>query len=223
MRALELFSGTKSVSKILRAQGHETVSLDICPRHAPELCMSILDFDETAYAPDHFDAVWASCPCEAYSIARSNAIIPRDVVMTASDKLVVKTRQIIAYFTDALWIVENPATSLLWTREVAKGLGADSVVTSYCAFGFPYQKNTRLANNFGLALPRCAGVGVCPAMVGRRHGEHAQRGDAGPRAGPMARCKTRDELHSIPPALITEILRQLNAALATPRAERGAG
>ncbi len=140
VRALELFSGTGSVGKVLRAQGHETVSLDIDPRFGPDLCMNILDFDETAYPRDHFDAVWASCPCEAYSKARSNAIIPRDVVMTASDKLVVKTRQIIAYFTDALWIVENPATSLMWTREAAKGLGADSVVTSYCAFGFPYQQ-----------------------------------------------------------------------------------
>ncbi len=224
VRALELFSGTGSVGKVLRAHGWETVSLDIDPRFGPDLCMNILDFDETAYPRDHFDAVWASCPCEAYSKARSNAIIPRDVVMTASDKLVVKTRQIIAYFTDALWILENPATSLMWTREAAKGLMTESVVTSYCAFGFPYQKNTRLANNFGLALPRCAGVGVCPAMVGRRHGEQAQRGDMGARAGPMARCKTRDELHSIPPALIEEILRQVNyALLAAPRAERGAG
>ncbi len=221
VRALELFSGTGSVGKVFRAHGWETVSLDIDPRFGPDLCMSILDFDETAYAPDHFDFVWASPCCQAYSIARSNAKIPRDVAMAASDKLVVKTRQILAHFRDALWVVENPATSRIWMREAAKGLAQASVVTSYCAYGYPYRKDTRLANNFGLSLPRCPGAGVCPAMIGRRHGEHAQCGDT--RAGPMARCKTRDELHSIPPALITEILRQVNAALAAPRAERGAG
>jgi len=185
--------------------------------------MSILDFDETAFEPDHFAFVWASPCCQAYSRARTKAKIPRDVAMTASDKLVVKTRQIIAHFRDALWVVENPATSLIWMREAAKGLGAESVVTSYCAFGYPYRKDTRLANNFGLSLPRCPGAGVCPAMIGQRHGEHAQRGDTGARAGPMARCKTRDELHTIPPGLVEEILRQLNAALAAPRAEPGPG
>ena len=223
VRALELFSGTGSVGRVLRAHGHETVSLDIDPRFGPDLCMSILDFDETAYAPDHFAFIWASCPCEAYSIARSNAKIPRDVAMAASDKLLVKTRQIFAHFRDALWVVENPATSRIWMREAAKGLAQASVVTSYCAFGYAYRKDTRLANNFGLTLPRCPGAGTCPAMIGRRHGEQAQRGDTGSRAGPLARCKTRDELHTIPPGLIEEILRQLNAALDAPRAEPGPG
>ncbi len=215
MRALVLFSGTQSVEKVLRAQGHETVSLDICPRHAPELCMSILDFDETVYAPDHFEFVWASPCCQAYSKARSKAKIPRDVAMTASDKLVVKTRQIIAHFRDALWVVENPATSLVWMREVAKGLGAESVVTSYCCYGTAYRKDTRLANNFGLALPRCPGAGACSAMVGSRHAEWSQLGCG----GAVSRFKTRDELHAIPGPLVEEIARQLYAALAA----RGTG
>ncbi len=219
MRALVLFSGTRSIEKVLQAQGHETVSLDIDPTFGPDLCMSILDFDETAFAPDHFDFVWASPCCQAYSRARTKAKIPRDVVMTASDKLVVKTRQIIAHFHDALWVVENPATSLLWTREAAKGLGADSVVTSYCCYGTAFRKDTRLANNFRLALPRCPGAGACPAMIGSRHAEFAQRGCG----GAVPRCKTRDELHAIPGPLVEEIVRQLNAALAAPRGERDPG
>ena len=40
LRLLELFSGTKSVSKVARILGWETVSLDICPRHSPDLCMA---------------------------------------------------------------------------------------------------------------------------------------------------------------------------------------
>ncbi len=213
MRALVLFSGTRSIEKVLQAQGHETVSLDIDPTFGPDLCMSILDFDETAFEPDHFDFVWASPCCQAYSRARTKAKIPRDVVMTASDKLVVKTRQIIAHFHDALWVVENPATSLLWMREAAKGLGADSVVTSYCCYGTVFRKDTRLANNFQLALPRCPGAGACPAMLGSRHAEFAQRGCG----GAVPRFKTRHELHAIPGPLVDEIVRQLNAARAHRR------
>jgi len=215
MRALVLFSGTQSMEKALRAQGHETVSLDSCPRHAPELCMNILDFDETQYPHDHFDFIWASPCCTAYSKARSKAKIPRDVAMAASDKLVVKTRQIIAHFRDALWVVENPATSLIWMREAAKGLGAESVVTSYCCYGTPYRKDTRLANNFGLVLPRCPGAGACPSMLGSWHAEWSQLGCG----GAVPRVKTRDELHAIPGPLVEEIARQLHTALARRAAD----
>ncbi len=209
VRALELFSGTGSVGKVLRAHDHETVSLDIDPRFGTCLCMSILDFDETAYAPDHFDFVWASCPCEAYSRARTKAKIPRDVAMAATDKLVVRTRQLLVYFSDALWVVENPATSLMWMREASGGLGADSVVTSYCCWGTLFRKDTQLANNFGLSLPRCPGAPTCPAMIGQRHVEWSQRGCG----GAVPRFKTRHELHAIPAPLVEEIERQLMVAL----------
>ena len=151
------------------------------------------------------------------------AKIPRDQAMAASDKLVAKTRQIIDYFGCA-YCIENPASSRLWKREVAAGLCAHcelhrlrshcelrvtplSVVTSYCSFGYPYSKNTRLANNFGLILPRCPGPGLCPQMIGSKHMEHAQRG----RGGVIDKEHTKDELHSIPEGLVREIFRQLNA------------
>ena len=81
MRLLELFSGTKSVSKVARDLGWESLSLDLCPRHSPDLCIDIMDFDEALYPKDYFDFIWASCPCEAYSSARTVAKIPRDEAM----------------------------------------------------------------------------------------------------------------------------------------------
>ena len=49
MRILELYSGTGSLARAARAQGHEAVTLDICPRHNPTICVSILEWDHSVY------------------------------------------------------------------------------------------------------------------------------------------------------------------------------
>ena len=159
-RLLELFSGTKSVSKVAKELGWQTVSLDISPRHTPDLELDILLFDETQYPKDYFQFIWASCPCENYSQARTRAKIPRDEAMAASDKLVENTKQIIRYFGCA-YCIENRAFSLLWIRDVANSIAAFECITSYCSFGYPYRKHTRLASSFPLRPPRCLGVGFC--------------------------------------------------------------
>ena len=82
--------------------------------------------------------------------------------------------QIINYF-EAAWVVESPSSRGLWERELARCNLIQSCVTSYCSFGMVYKKDTRLANNFGLKLPMCLGAGLCPAMIGKRHREHAQK------------------------------------------------
>ena len=203
-RLLELFSGTKSVSTVAKELGWSTLSLDLCPRHTPDLCMDILEFDETEYSIYHFDFIWASVPCESYSRARTRAKIPRDEAMKKSDKLMTKTRQIIEYF-GCLYCIENPDTSLLWTRDVSAGIYDQSAITSYCSFGYPYRKNTRIVSNFPLILSRCLGPGKCPMMVGRKHLECAQKGGG----GHMPSYKTTDQLHRIPRGLILAILSQL--------------
>ena len=204
MRLLDLFSGTKSVSKAAQTLGWETISLDIDPKFNPDLCMDIMDFDQTQFPKDHFDFVWASPDCRAYSIARTNAKIDRETAMEISDKLVDKTIKIIQYFT-APYCIENPATSKLWKRDVINYFIVDCCVTSYCRFGAAYRKNTTLANNFKLILPKCQGVGQCPAMIGKKHKEHAQKGCG----GCASSYKHTDELHVIPEGLILEILNQL--------------
>ena len=206
MRVLELFAGTRSVGKVCHAMGFEVLSVDIDDRHHPDLVMDIRDFDETQYPCDHFQFIWASPPCEAYSRARSNARVERDELMRQTDELVSKTRKIIRYFDGASWCIENPATSRLWMREVARGLAARSVITSYCSYGYRYRKDTRISNSLGLVLDRCPGAGHCPAMVGSRHLEHAQRG---PSRGTHNIRHTLDELHSIPNGLVEEIMRQV--------------
>ena len=205
MRVLELFSGTQSVGRVARSIGWMTISVDIDPTHNPTLIKDILEFDERVWPTDYFQFIWASPPCESYSRARTNAKLDRDEAMLHADNLVTKTLQIISHFSKAHWCIENPATSLLWGREVARGLMEHSSITSYCSFGAPYRKNTRIASSFTLALPHCAGIGKCPSMVGAMHKEWAQKGGG----GANGKYHSVDELHSIPPNLVQSIFEQL--------------
>ena len=95
MRVLVLFSGTQSVGRAFEAHGYEVVSLDKDPRFEPTICEDILTWDYTVFSVDHFDIVWASPECRDFSIARSNAKRPPDLV--GADALVQKTLDIIPY------------------------------------------------------------------------------------------------------------------------------
>ena len=106
MRLLELFKGTGSIGNAFEAKGWEVVSVDNEPKFNATHTVDIMHFDYQQYDKDYFNAVWASPPCQMYSIARTRAKIPRD--MDASDKLVMRTREIIAYFNPEYWFIENP-------------------------------------------------------------------------------------------------------------------
>ena len=211
MQILELFSGGQSVARCARDIGHTVLTLDISSKNKPDLCMSVLGFIPgitiPAFVPDF---IWASPPCESYSVARSNAIVDKDEAMKAADKLVDHTLKIIKFYR-CHFCIENPASSRLWKRDVARELLDSSCITSYCSFGMPYRKDTRIASSFPLNLPRCLGEGRCQAMIGRSHKEWAQRAINLKRKGAAEqRNHTLDELHSIPCDLIKAILDQLH-------------
>ena len=116
MRCLEIYAGTGSFAATARASGDRVVTLDISAKHGPDICADILLWDHTVYEPGAFDFIWASVPCESFSRARSTGGARP---LERADALVKRTLDILAYFRDALWVVENPAGSLLWQRPVA--------------------------------------------------------------------------------------------------------
>ena len=163
MRILELFSGTQSVGKVARELGWDVVSLDIEDykgKHAPTITTDIMEWDyKKAYAPKHFDVVWASPPCVYYCRLqhinlnrkrKANGELwqqedwERD--KTSSDEVVKRTLAIIDYFEPTTWFLENPQTGLLKDREIMQGV--PFVDVDFCMYSdWGYRKRTRIWTN----------------------------------------------------------------------------
>ena len=104
---LELFSGTQSISKIFRARGWEVVSVDCDPKMNPTIVADIATFNYRMLG-GRFDALWASPPCQMYSIARSKAKTPRD--LEGSDRLVQKVKDMIDFLNPIFCAFEKEYT-----------------------------------------------------------------------------------------------------------------
>ena len=195
MRFWDICCGIKSVSNIWRGAGHDTLTLDIDPKCSPDICMDIMKWDFTDFSLQPPDFVWCSPPCTEYSIARTRAKTPRD--LDGSDAIVQKCLDIIAFWRPRHWMIENPATGLLKTREVVQGL--DFIDVDFCMYGAPYRKRTRLWTNIKwISRPLCT------------HATHPMTAQKGPskRAGKLIigdDCSLTT-LHSVPQELTREIM-----------------
>jgi len=178
MNILELFSGTRSVGKCCDALGWDSVSVDmILPADHK---VDIMEFDYKQYPKNHFDIVWASCPCTNYSKLqdawlgrmRKGHIYTKEIQekeMKEDDKLVLKTLEIIEYFNPHFWFIENPATSRMKDRPFMKDL--NNYVLDYCMYSdWGYRKRTRIWTNKKDWIPKlCDGKRTCGNMVGKLH------------------------------------------------------
>ena len=175
----------------------------IDPRESPDFCGDIREWDYTGLETP--DVIWASCPCEQYSCARTRAKTPRNFEL--ADSLVAQTLKIIFYFQalnpELSWFVENPATSLLWSRAVSRDLHP-RVRLDYCAYGAFYRKRTKVATNVPWVPRLLCNPRECPSCVDGRHLKSAQKGPDKTK-GPGDTCSL-DTLHALPRELTEEIL-----------------
>ena len=119
--------------------------------------------------------------------------------MKADDRLVLRVFEIIKYF-DCQWFIENPATGLLKTRDVVRGLKWFDI--DYCiSGGTPYRKRTRVWTNVEFQQPRLCKQDCWACEGTGRHKEWAQKA-AKERGG--VGYKTR-ELGRIPRLVCEEI------------------
>ena len=141
-KLLELFCGTKSVGKVFENAGWDVISVDLESKFEPTICMSVLDIALDRWESGTYTFVWASIPCTLYSQARSIGPV---VDMEESHLLTLHTCNLIKALKPRFWAIENPALSRIWKLPCMSSL--PYVVCSYCHYGFPYRKNTRIANN----------------------------------------------------------------------------
>ena len=196
----DICCGTKNVSNVWRAGGHQTLTLDLDPKCSPDLCTDIMSWEYTDFSLEPPDFIWFSPPCTHYSIARTRAKTPRDLL--GSDAIVQKCLDIIHFWRPKYWVLENPQTGLLKTRAVVQGLNFKDV--DYCMYGAPYRKRTRLWTNCTDWTPR-------PLCIHTTHPMTAQKGPS-KRAGQLIRgddCSLQT-LHAIPPELTREIMLYAN-------------
>ena len=94
---LELFCGTKSISKVFQRHGWTCITLDWDHKMDPTICSNILDVTpEMILQHGRPDVIWASPLCTHYSMARTTAKTPRD--LEGSDRLVQKVLDLAKYF-----------------------------------------------------------------------------------------------------------------------------
>ena len=130
-RLLELFSGTGSMGRAFEELGWEVTSLDVDPKASPTICADICSWESLPkFAPGYFDMIWASPVCTEYS----RVLTRRPRRLEEGDRLVLR-----------FWAIENPATGLLKLRPFMAGLPWRDV--SYCTYGYPYRKLTRVWGN----------------------------------------------------------------------------
>jgi len=155
MNCLELFSGTGSFGKVAKKLNYNVISLDLILE--ADIQEDILKWDYKKYPPDTFNIIWASPPCTNYSRLKNsllnrpmkNGIIYNKEIMESemleSDKIVLKTLEIIDYFKPKLWFIENPQGRLRH-RNIMKNIPYYTV--DYCMYSdWGYKKRTNIWTN----------------------------------------------------------------------------
>lgn len=202
MKTLELFSGTKSFSKVMAAHGHSTLTVDNDARLEPDIHDTVENIP--FYTLDSFDVIWASPPCTAFSVASigkhwtggHRAYEPATEKAVLGIALVQKTINFIEESVPAWWFIENPRGVL---RKLPIMNDLHRVTVTYCQYGDDRMKPTDIWTNalWWKPRPMCKNGDKCH--------EAAPRGSKTGTQG----IKGAKDRGRIPSALFEEILNQM--------------
>jgi len=148
MKILELFCGTKSFSKVAQENGHQTFTIDNIASFNPDLCIDVMNLD-LSQLPFKPDIIWASPPCQAFSVATigRNWNIdksPKTEHAKQSIKLLEKTIAIIKELKPKYFFIENPR-AMMRTLPIMKEFKRNTI--TYCQYGDSRMKPTDIFNN----------------------------------------------------------------------------
>lgn len=179
LKLLELFCGTKSITKAFKERNHETTTMDIDAQFEPDLVMDIMEFDPSQWREGYFDVIWASPPCQKFSVSTlgrnwkvmDDTLVPKTPEAEHSIAMVKKTIEIIKYLKPKLYFIENPMGALrkmYFMKELPRH------TLTYCQYGDTRQKKTDIWSNSKAWHPKqpCKPNDPChePAKRGSRTG-----------------------------------------------------
>ena len=170
MRLLEIFCGTKSMGKVFEKNDWEVISIDIEKKWKPTICIDVLEWNYKTFDKNYFNHIHFSPPCiymsqlqqswyNRYKGRGDNKYLFTEKIhreqLEESDKLLHKINEIIDYFDNITFTIENPYHTKFNNITKRNILNYDYVVCDYCMYDYPIKKPTVFYNNFNLKLNRC--------------------------------------------------------------------
>ena len=207
MKTVELFCGTKSFSKVAEKLRHETWTSDNDASFEPDYCVDILDFDHKK-APYYPDIIWASPPCESFSVGSigkhwNKDHTPKSERAVHGLAILDRTIDVIEMSKPRYWFIENPRGKM---RKVIDNMLADRLgkykreTICYCRYGDTRMKPTDIWTNCFEWKPE-------NRMCHNGNPDH----EAAPRGSKTGTQGIKDYKNRsvIPPALFEDIFSQL--------------
>jgi hypothetical protein len=191
-RLLELFCGTKSIGKEFERVGFDVVSLDLDPYFGATITGNILDLPDSYFS--NFDVVWASPPCNAFTVARIGRNWYHDHTPKTDDArvgmaILEKTVNIINFVNPKMFWIENPRGKM---RKMPVMQSFNRQTVTYCQYGDTRMKPTDLWTNTNWRpRPMCANGDSCheSAPRGSRTGTQGIKGSKDRSVIPAALCE----------------------------------
>lgn len=191
MKVLELFAGTRSISRAFEARGHETFSIDWDKKfenidlNADISTLTASDVLERFGKPD---VIWASPDCTTYSMMgishhrrknyETGELDPISDYAKFCDKCNKHVLQLIKELAPQVFFIENPVGGL---RKMAFMQGIPRYTVTYCQYGETRQKPTDIFTNHPGPdfKPPCKRGAPCHEAAPR----HAKAGTQGMKKG----------------------------------------
>lgn len=189
MKVLELFCGTKSISKAFAARGHEVYTVDWEKDFEPTLCADIgtLTKDKIIEMCGGIpDVIWASPDCTTYSVMaislhrhkepNGNLRAVTDYAKQC-DTINTHVVNLIKEIAPRYWFIENPRGGM---RKMDFMQGLPRYTVTYCHYGETRMKPTDIWTNHPNPQfkPPCKNGDPChePAPRGSRTGTQKLNG-----------------------------------------------
>ncbi len=205
-RTVELFAGTCSFSKVMKAHGHSTLTIDNDPKFNTDECINILACRDTDYKFKNTDIMWASPPCQGFSVAVigrnwHHGGKPKTDSARLAMKLAKKTLSIIEASKPKYYFIENPLAmprKMPFMTAFLRRTGGVRHSITYCQYGDTRQKPTDIWTNATWFKPHAMCKRGAPCHVAAPRGSQSTQG-----------MKNATEKGRIPPALFEQILKQM--------------